>query len=162
FTPQPPFIAKSFGACATPPSNMAAWWPGDGNANDIVGSNPGSYSGAFASGKVGQAVSLDGAHEGVITHTSALDFAHADTFTVDAWINRSTTPPITDPSGEMVVSLTYNMSIQAITLALLPSGKMDFGIRDNLANVVDIVSPGTVVDGQWHHLAGVRDVAAGT
>ena len=25
--------------CVAPPSGMVAWWPGDGNANEIIGSN---------------------------------------------------------------------------------------------------------------------------
>src|SRR5262249_36974468 len=34
--------AQSSPACVTPPSGMVAWWPGDGNANDIQGSNNGT------------------------------------------------------------------------------------------------------------------------
>jgi len=138
---------------------MAAWWPGDGNANDIVGGNAGAYSGAFAPGKVGRAFSLDGAHDVTITHTSVLDFGHTDSFTLDAWINKSA--PIVDTSGEMVLSLTYNCSAEVITLALTPAGVAIFSIRDNLVNSVDVIASGSLVDGQWHHLAGVRDAALG-
>ena len=47
----------AFGApgCLTPPSGLAGWWPGDGNANDIVGANNGTLQGgatATAAGMV--------------------------------------------------------------------------------------------------------------
>ncbi len=29
-------------SCAPPPAGLIAWWPGDGNAQDIVGSNDGT------------------------------------------------------------------------------------------------------------------------
>ena len=31
--------------CATPPAGLVAWWPGEGNANDIVGTNDGTLEG---------------------------------------------------------------------------------------------------------------------
>ena len=46
---------------------MIGWWPGDGNANDIMGSNDGTpVNGAtFAAGLIGQAFSLDGVDDSV-------------------------------------------------------------------------------------------------
>ena len=46
----------------SPPAGLVSWWPGDGNANDIVGDNHGTLeNGAtFATGKVNQAFSFDG------------------------------------------------------------------------------------------------------
>lgn len=48
--------------CVPPPAGLVSWWPGDGNANDIVGANHGTFqnSTAFAMGEVGQAFSFDG------------------------------------------------------------------------------------------------------
>src|SRR4051794_26774148 len=47
--------------CVAPPANMVSWWPGDGNTNDIQGTNTGTLQGnaTFASGKVSQAFSLN-------------------------------------------------------------------------------------------------------
>jgi hypothetical protein len=41
---------------------QVSWWPGDGNANDIVDGNDGTLQGGvtFATGKVEQAFSFDG------------------------------------------------------------------------------------------------------
>jgi len=46
--------------CVQPPSGLVSWWPGDGNALDIVGPNNGSLVGGvtFSTGKVDQAFSL--------------------------------------------------------------------------------------------------------
>ena len=52
--------------CTPPPPDMVSWWPGDGNANDIQGSNNGTLEGSttFASGKIGQAFSFNGVDGG--------------------------------------------------------------------------------------------------
>ncbi|MEK7674817.1 MAG: LamG-like jellyroll fold domain-containing protein [Verrucomicrobiota bacterium] len=49
--------------CIAPPSGFAAWWPGDGSAEDIVSTNTGvlmSGTSAFSPGKVGKAFYFDG------------------------------------------------------------------------------------------------------
>ncbi len=74
---------------ATPPAGLVNWWPGDRHANDIVGGNHGTLeNGAtFASGKVGQAFSLDGEDDFVnVPDNEQLNFATND-FTVDFWVN---------------------------------------------------------------------------
>src|SRR5262249_23476230 len=50
--------AASFSeSCTPPPPGMVAWYPGDGNTNDFVGSDNGTpvNGAAFAPGLVGQA-----------------------------------------------------------------------------------------------------------
>ena len=51
----------------TAPAGLVHWWPGDGNADDIVGGNHGTLSSgaAFAQGMVGQAFSFDGVDDRV-------------------------------------------------------------------------------------------------
>ena len=48
--------------CVAAPSGMVSWWPGDGNADDIVDGSPGTLQGGatFAPGMVGQAFSFPG------------------------------------------------------------------------------------------------------
>jgi autotransporter-associated beta strand protein len=55
-------------ACDPAPSGLVAWWPGDGNANDITGGNNGELQNgtAFVPGVVGQAFSFDGVDDQVI------------------------------------------------------------------------------------------------
>jgi hypothetical protein len=76
--------------CTPPPSQLVSWWPGDGNADDIVGGNAGSLEGGvtFATGKVDQAFSFDGSTGSVVVSDSnSLDLTTQ--FTLDAWINPS-------------------------------------------------------------------------
>lgn len=58
-----PLPAPTGSACATPPSGAIAWYPGDGNANDIIAGQNGTLrNGAtFAPGIVGQALRFDNA-----------------------------------------------------------------------------------------------------
>jgi hypothetical protein len=51
--------------CAAAPSGLVAWWPGEGNANDIIGINHGTLvNGAtFAPGMVDQGFSFDGVND---------------------------------------------------------------------------------------------------
>ena len=48
--------------CVQPPAGLVSWWPGEGDATDIVGFNDGILQGGttFAAGMVGEAFSLDG------------------------------------------------------------------------------------------------------
>ena len=71
--------------CVTPPAGMVSWWPGDGDASDIAGANNGTLeNGATftASGKVGQAFSLDGVDDDVLSPS----INAGDSFSVDLWI----------------------------------------------------------------------------
>jgi hypothetical protein len=50
--------------CVLPPAGLVAWWPGDGNPNDISGhDNNGELNNgaiAYATGQVAEALGLDG------------------------------------------------------------------------------------------------------
>jgi concanavalin A-like lectin/glucanase superfamily protein len=74
-------------ACVSPPAGLVSWWPFDGNANDIQGTNHGKLQNgatATATGKVGQALSLDGVDDYVAVSDAAS--LHLQDFTIDAWI----------------------------------------------------------------------------
>jgi len=74
--------------CVEPPAGLVGWWPGDGNANDITGTNNGTLQGnvTFTAGKVEQGFSFDGIDGSFvrITHEPELD-APGD-FTWDFWL----------------------------------------------------------------------------
>ena len=76
--------------CLTPPAGMTAWWPFDGNANDILSGNNASLFGNqnFATGKVDQALAFDGIDDhAVAPGDAALDVGGSDGMTVDLWVN---------------------------------------------------------------------------
>ena len=76
-------------AQCTQVTNMAAWWPGDGQAYDVINIRSAALqNGAdYAVGKVGQAFSFDGATEKVrITESTKTDLSRADIWTIEAWV----------------------------------------------------------------------------
>ncbi len=72
-------LEEGAGVCTTLPG-LVAWWAGDGNADDIIGSADGSLVGntSFVGGLSNQAFSFDGSGDYV-----SAPFAFAGPFTVD-------------------------------------------------------------------------------
>jgi len=60
--------------CVAPPSGLTNWWPGQNNANDVIGGLNGTLSNgtSFASGFVGQAFSFNGVNQYVTNAVPAL------------------------------------------------------------------------------------------
>ena len=128
-----------------PPAGMIGWWPGDGNANDIAGSNNGTLQGGatFAAGMVGQAFSLDGDGDWVeLVGASLLSLTNND-FTVDAWINLSN-PRHVDP----VLGTLSSGTNQGLHLAAYRSQRPYMGFFLNDTGGTTVISPNT-----WYHLA---------
>src|SRR5438477_1340641 len=96
--------------CMPPPPNVVSWWPADGNANDIQGSNNGITEGTvtFSPGNVGQAFKFNGNQsDGVnLSDVPSFNFAPTASFSVEAWVNVSG-PPVPPNDGLMIVSLNY-------------------------------------------------------
>ncbi|MCX6905514.1 MAG: hypothetical protein NTW03_18960, partial [Verrucomicrobia bacterium] len=82
-----PLAANGSGSCFSPPAGLVGWWPGDGNARDIQGTNHGTLQGgatATAAGKVAQAFSLDGTN-GYVQNPDTAALRPAN-LTVEAWV----------------------------------------------------------------------------
>lgn len=78
--------------CVPSPSGQIAWWPADGNANDIQGTSNGVLvNGAtFAPGKVGQAFNLDGVNDYVeVPHSPNLSFGPTTPISFEMWAYRT-------------------------------------------------------------------------
>ena len=75
--------------CTPPPANMISWWPGDGNASDLVGGHDGTFAGganANAVGEVVKAFEFQGGSEVVnVPNSSVYDFG-ANPFSIDTWV----------------------------------------------------------------------------
>lgn len=90
-------------SCTPRPSSMVSWWPGDGNADDIIGTNNGTLqNGAtFADGKVGRAFSLDGTNDYVeIPHSDSLNFGATQPMSMNLWIKRTNAFPLQTIMGK--------------------------------------------------------------
>jgi hypothetical protein len=85
--------------CVQVPSGLVSWWPADGNANDIAGSNSGTIGpgGQFVAGKIGQAFFINGANGIVSTPTVNFPTGTSDR-TLELWIrNDAMFVPGNDP-----------------------------------------------------------------
>ncbi|MGZ5482374.1 MAG: beta strand repeat-containing protein [Pyrinomonadaceae bacterium] len=135
--------------CTTPPSGMLAWYPGDGNANDIQGptfENGTLQGGAtFATGKVNQAFSFGGgSNDGVLT---SLTLNYSNGATLDAWIKTS------DSEAGAVVSDGGGSSGNNGMGLFVESGQVKL-YGSNGAGLNFVVTGTNVADSNWHHIAG--------
>lgn len=80
--------------CVAPPSGLVAWWPGNGNAVDVVGGDDGTFGGAYAAGEVGEAFSID-----MSDYVSAPDEAALDTgeISIETWFRHDVATATYDP-----------------------------------------------------------------
>lgn len=124
-----------------PPAGLLDWWPGDGNAFDIVGARHGTLeNGAtFAPGKVANAFSLDGV--GAYVTVPNLD---RNQFTVDAWIKRDR---ISIPGGFDRLLMSVNNGGWGFYI------EGDNTLRLTLTGITNVSSVGTIADLNWHHVA---------
>jgi hypothetical protein len=147
-------------SCATQPVGLISWWPGDGNANDIVGPSSALAGGgvSYAAGKVGQAFSFDGSTGYVekISPDSSLNI-RTQSWTVSAWIQSSY-------SGTDVLEIVSRYACgwdcssgnaADYLFALDGSGRASFEVRDSSGNDVMTTGTSNLRDGAWHLVTGV-------
>jgi hypothetical protein len=82
-----------------------SWWPGNGNALDIVSGNNGSLSNGvtYAPGEVGQAFNFNGNNQSVVIPDST-SLELTNTFTLEAWVNLATLTDDPNGPGRAIVS----------------------------------------------------------
>ena len=133
--------------CVTPPGGMISWWPGDGDASDIQGTNDGTPQNGVtvAVGKVGPALGFDGVDDYVSIPDSP-DF-DLQSFTLDAWIK-------TDHVGFMRIVSQQDAAGNFWLMGVTGGGQLRFGtsLEPTIAGKGPVIN-----DGQWHHVAVVRD-----
>jgi hypothetical protein len=138
--------------CVLAPSGITAWWPGEGNANDLVGSNIGTLHGAtFGPGEVGQAFSFDGVDDYVsFPDSPSLNVGTSD-FSLDGWIKTTSTGVL-----QSIVDKRQAVGTDGYigyTMYVDPS----YGLSFQMANGIGFTNFNsnnlTSQDGQWHHIA---------
>ena len=147
-------------------SGQVSWWPGDGNADDILDGNHGTLQdgASFAAGKVGQAFSLDGIDDYVdLGNAASLQVSGGD-FTVDMWVRFETL------SGDQ--SILDKMSpagVNADGWRLLRQGDNRIWFCLGGASGANGCSPGAATTvrsttqievGVWNHVAAVKSATA--
>ena len=149
--------------CTSPPPNMVSWWPGDGNASDVQGSNNGTLEGSttFAVGMVGQAFSFNGVDGGGgvnLSDVPAFDFTPTSSFTMEAWVK--TFGPSAPPQDAQAIVVLNNQCSNTVQALSIPNstGKAVFQVRDANGLGGFVVSPSALSLNTFHHIAGVREV----
>ncbi|HXG48666.1 MAG TPA: LamG-like jellyroll fold domain-containing protein, partial [Methylomirabilota bacterium] len=153
--------------CAAPPSGLVAWWPGQGNAMDLAGNSDGTATGgvAYASARVGQGFQFNGTNAAVLVpDTANLLYPGTNSFSVEAWIRT------TDTNGFHPIVARYEnggsgtpgVRLSTYYLAVL-NGRLNGFLRDadgpGTAGL-DLSGGRLVADGEFHHVALVRDTTA--
>ena len=146
--------------CTAPPAGLVSWWPGDGNALDIVGGNNGVLEGGvtFTNGEVGQAFSLDGSTGWVaVTNSSALN--PTGPFSVECWIQANSSQ---NYGNFLIVDHSHGFTDGTgwVLQGLTADGTVAFGYgiggsTGDAANFSTVSTTNSVLDNRWHHLAGV-------
>ena len=140
-----------------PPAGMVAWWPGDGNANDIVDGNHGTLQGGatFVEGMVGEAFSLDGVDD-FVDMGDVLDMG-TSSFSIDLWYKASGSS-----AGRVVVRLVSKglFGSEGGYGFQLEPGELNFTVEGGGNHVPVRIPPPS--PGLFHHLAGVVDRGQGT
>jgi hypothetical protein len=87
--------------CVNAPAGLVAWWPGDGNALDIVGGNNGTPVGGvtFTNGEVGQAFSFDGSSGYVALPDNLFPFPSSSPFSFVLWFKTASSGVILGQQG---------------------------------------------------------------
>src|SRR5258707_1545173 len=152
------------GAGTSSVSNLIGWWPGDGNAKDVVHGNNGALlnGASFAPGEVGQAFALNGAGQYVdLGNASQVQLSPGD-FTVDAWVNFASTQGDMDivnkmdPNGGAPNADGWRLIKQNDNRFWFCFGGAGGG--NGCGNPSTTVFSSTVATtGVWYHVAGVKN-----
>ena len=156
------------GSCTPPPSGLVSWWPGEGNANDIVGTNNGTLQGpvGFAAGEVGQAFVLDGSSTSIrVPASSSLNVGLGGGLTTEVWIN-----PLNfsfqsicewnlnngDPYGSAQIGAHLELN-EFNADGSLWGNIIDTSGNDHIVNTAG----GVIMTNSWQHVAMTYDKASG-
>ena len=143
--------------CTSAPAGLIGWWPGDGNANDVIGNNNGVLNGGvtFTSGKVGQAFNLDG-YSGFIS-TANQTFS-PQSFTLEFWLKTTTSQGgVLVGFGDSQTNLSGN---SYWNIYLDNYGRLHFGVWNSGVQSAD--SAASYNDGAWHQVVASLSPNAGT
>lgn len=132
--------------CVLPPPNMVSWWPGDGNANDIIGSNNGTLhnGAAFTSGMVDQAFTFDGIDDHVQAADTGLPFG-SGARTLDFWMKPMFNARVAVIYGDFRPNDAFYVIVISAHACI---GQWGGG---------DACGSTNVTDGNWHHVAITYD-----
>jgi hypothetical protein len=168
--------------CQPAPLGLVGWWPGDGNANDIAGTNNGILLGGATAtdvGVVGSAFSFDGTNSYVqIADSSVLE---PSTLTIEAWVKFSSLENnganqddnLINPGHQHIIfkqntvsniyqnfGFAYSLGKDRYPHVPIPvnGDGFYFNVMDSNGNYPEAGATNEITTNVWYHIAGVRDV----
>jgi O-glycosyl hydrolase len=156
------------GSCSSPPAGLVGWWPGDGNANDIAGTNAAVLAGGAAvgaPGMVGSAFNFDGTNAFVqVPDAPALKPAH---LTLEAWVLFSDLDSELSgnaPDGDQYIVFKQNSqmyyfegyALEKFRLVSRGGDVFMFTVGSPSGQEVFLPSATLISTGVWYHVAAVR------
>jgi hypothetical protein len=140
--------------CVPPPSGLAGWWRGQGNALDFLGANNGVLEGGagFAGGEVGTGFDFTGANGFVQVPVSPHWAFGANDFAIELWVKFAVL-------GGTRAFIAYDQGGGTLNkwIFFLNNGQLQLHLNGPSIGAVDLGSgafnPGL---NQWHHVAVTR------
>jgi PKD repeat protein len=163
-----PFLTTSLlraASCQVPPSGLISWWPADGNANDIIGSNNGSLQGGatiVTNGQAGSAFLFDG-NSGYVAIGDSPTLRPTN-LTVEAWVRFASLNSSGSgaPAGDQYIVFKQNSrstSFEGYELGktrISGGDVFEFLITSVTGVSVDLIGTTFISTNVWYHIAGVR------
>lgn len=156
--------------CLLPSPNLVSWWPGDGNAGDLMGRSNGTLSGgvAFATGQVGQAFNMDGSTGQVLVGNPA-SLRLTTAITIEAWINprsvraQTAGPPMAAIATKWAQNFSDTSDSDSYGLWLIQSGGTIslFSAIHQRGPKEPNIQGGSIPLNTWTHVAMTFDSASG-
>jgi hypothetical protein len=134
------------------PTGIVSWWPAEGNANDLVGTNNGDLRNGvtFGPGMVGQAFRFDG-EDDYIEIPSSPSLQITEALTIECWVNiaESLGPffpqhYVLDTRDDLLVG-GYGLNVDSASIQFFWGNEP----WDSF--------PSTIQPRRWHHVAGTWD-----
>lgn len=151
--------------CFPNPSGLIGWWPGDGNANNLLGTNNGTLQGgatASAPGLVGNAFTFDGTNNFVQIPNSPI--LQPTNLTIEAWIKFTGLDSAGTGPAAGVQNIIFKQNKQSSSFEGFDLGKTRVSGSDYFRFIVSSASGQTatirsstiISTGIWYHVAAVR------
>ena len=160
-----PFEADA-ASCFSAPSGLVGWWPGDGNALTIIGTNNGTLQGGATTtgaGVVGSAFTFDGTNSFVQIADSQV--LHPTNFTIETWVQFSGLDSAGSggsPAGDQYIIFkqnTRNADFEGIDISKTRLAGVDrfrFLVSSPTGQFAEMESASTISTNVWYHIAAVR------
>jgi hypothetical protein len=154
---------NSHADCFPAPSGLVGWWPGDGNANNVLGTNHGTLQGganANTPGLVANAFNFDGTNGYVSIPDSPV--LRPPNFTIEAWVKLDAmdSPGTANPGVQFFVFKQNTLAnyFEGFWLGksrAIGTDHFIFAVSSATGVFVPARSA-TIQTGVWYHLAAVR------